>query len=196
LKAFLKVSPTIRTNLIKKNKEVIMIKFTKYYLGKPSVTEIIETEEELKQEITEAVNDDEVVDYKYKMYWMNDLTRLMFGQNSKVAIIGSRSFNDYELLKQHLSSKAPLMSEIISGGARGTDSLAERFADEYSIKKVIFQAEWNEFGRAAGMIRNKDIIKRCDVLIAFWDGESRGTKYSIDLARKQNKIVHIVMVGI
>lgn len=73
--------------------------------------------------------------------------------NSKVAIVGSRNFNDYDLLNERLKTYVDNISEIISGGAKGTDSLAEGFADEYNIKKTIFKAEWDKFGRSAGIIR-------------------------------------------
>ena len=128
------------------------------------------------------------------MFWFNAITMLDIPKNSKVAIVGSRGFNDYELLSERLKNHAGNISEIISGGAKGADSLAEMFADEYGIKKTIFKAEWDKFGRSAGIIRNKDIVKNCDVLIAFWDGKSKGTKNSIDLAISQNKKVTILMV--
>lgn len=128
------------------------------------------------------------------MFWFNAVTMLDIPKNSKVAIVGSRGFNDYELLRERLKNHAGNISEIISGGAKGADSLAEMFADEYGIKKTIFKAEWSKFGRSAGIIRNKDIVKNCDVLIAFWDGKSKGTKNSIDLAISQNKKVTILKV--
>ena len=128
------------------------------------------------------------------MFWFNAITMLDIPKNSKVAIVGSRGFNDYELLSERLKNHAGNISEIISGGAKGADSLAEMFADEYGVKKTIFKAEWDKFGRSAGIIRNKDIVKNCDVLIAFWDGKSKGTKNSIDLAISQNKKVTILMV--
>ena len=128
------------------------------------------------------------------MFWLNAITMLDIPKNSKVAIVGSRNFDDYELLSERLKNYVGNISEIISGGAKGADSLAEMFADEYGIKKTIFKAEWDKFGRSAGIIRNKDIVKNCDVLIAFWDGKSKGTKNSIDLATIQNKKVTILMV--
>ena len=75
---------------------------------------------------------------------------------------------------------------LISGGARGADRLAERFADEHNLKKIIHKPDWNKCGRAAGFMRNAKIIADSDVLVAFWDGKSRGTKDSIEKARKKN----------
>jgi len=109
----------------------------------------------------------------------------------KAAIVGSRTFNDYDALRESIDSLNIHIDEIISGGAKGADSLAERYARENEIAITIFPAEWKKYGRAAGMIRNRDIIKSADVVIAFWDGESKGTKNSIDLAEKHGKILHV-----
>lgn len=108
----------------------------------------------------------------------------------KLAVIGSRSFSDYGLLKDTLDAYD--IDIIISGGARGADNLAEVYAHQNSIPKRIFLPDWGAYGRAAGMIRNKDIVENCDMLIAFWDGESRGTYNSIQLAEKLGKPAHIV----
>ena len=81
--------------------------------------------------------------------------------NKKLAIIGSRTFDNFEFLESQVLQlfKISEITEIISGGAKGTDSLAEKFADKYKIKKTIFIAEWEKFGKSAGMKRNKLIIK-------------------------------------
>ena len=76
---------------------------------------------------------------------------------------------------------------IISGGARGADALGERFAKEHDIECVVYRADWNKYGKRAGFIRNHDIINACTHCVAFWDGESRGTKHDIDLCREQGK---------
>ena len=80
---------------------------------------------------------------------------------------------------------------IISGGARGADTLAEWFARDYNYATKIFHAEWDKYGRSAGYRRNVDIINNCNILVAFWDGTSRGTKHSIDIAKEQGKPVII-----
>ena len=103
----------------------------------------------------------------------------------KVAVVGSRNFNDIDLIVDTLGQYK--IGEIISGGAAGADSLAEDFADAAGIKKTIFKANWEKYGRSAGYIRNIDIISNCDICIAFWDGKSRGTKHSISLCKKHNK---------
>ena len=109
---------------------------------------------------------------------------------AKIAIIGSRDFENYALLKTTLESFSP--TQIISGGAKGADALAERYAAEHDIELIVYKADWKQFGRGAGVIRNRQIVDHCDQVIAFWDGKSRGTKSSIDYAKKLGKPVLIV----
>lgn len=110
----------------------------------------------------------------------------------KLAIVGSRSLNDYETVKNAVNSLCTEVTEIVSGGARGVDSFAERYASEHSIPTVIFKPDWAKYGKRAGFIRNKDIVARADFVLAVWDGESRGTLDSINHARKLGKHVQIV----
>lgn len=107
----------------------------------------------------------------------------------KLAVVGSRTFLDYDYLKRSLLESFPLseVEEIISGGAKGTDSLAERFAREHNIPVTVFPADWKRLGRKAGPVRNADIVRRADVIAAFWDGQSRGTKDTIRQARLAGK---------
>lgn len=111
----------------------------------------------------------------------------------RLAIVGSRTFNDYEYLVKALHTLVQCsgfsFTEVVSGGARGADSLAETYAQYHGIPLKIFPAEWDKYGKSAGYRRNELIVKECDVLVAFWDGVSRGTKHSIDLAVKYNKPV-------
>lgn len=107
----------------------------------------------------------------------------------KVAVIGSRGFNDYELVKTTLSSLN--ITLLVSGGAKGADSLGERYAKENNINTLIFKPDWEKHGKAAGMIRNTDIVNNAETIIAFWDGESKGTKDSITKAEKLGKKVLI-----
>ncbi len=109
----------------------------------------------------------------------------------KIAVIGSRNFADYELLKKTLSEITGI-TKVISGGAKGADSLAEQWAKENQIETVIYKPDWAKYGRGAGVVRNRLIIEDCDLCIAFWDGESKGTKSSIDHCKKLNKKLTIV----
>ena len=110
----------------------------------------------------------------------------------KIAVIGSRNFNDYELVKTTLSTLN--ITLLVSGGAKGADSLGERYATENNIETLIFKPDWEKHGKAAGMIRNTDIINNADTVIAFWDGESKGTKDSITKAEKKNKNIIIIKI--
>ena len=114
----------------------------------------------------------------------------------KVAIVGSRTFNDYNFLSRMMDDLDEICSteEIISGGAKGADSLAEQYAREHNIPITTFIPAWNKYGKGAGMIRNEAIIDATDIVVAFWDGQSPGTKNSIDRALKAKKNCFIFFV--
>jgi hypothetical protein len=125
------------------------------------------------------------------------MTKIKF-KKMKLAIIGSRDFDNYELLKKEvdifLIEMDSDLDTIVSGGARGADSLGERYARENRINTLVFLPEWDKYGKKAGFLRNIDIIKNSDAVIAFWDGNSPGTKSSIDLSKNQNKLLKIVYI--
>ena len=119
----------------------------------------------------------------------------------KLAIVGSRGFDDFALLNEVVcscfrSEFEPYHAEvIISGGARGADSMAKRWALAAKLDGVEyteFLPDWHKFGKGAGFIRNQQIVDACDMVLAFWDGESKGTKDTIDKARKAMKPTFIV----
>ncbi len=114
----------------------------------------------------------------------------------KVAIIGSRKFSDYELLKRHLSKFDGLVKEIFSGGAAGVDTLAERFAKEKGIKMTVVKPDWSKFGKSAGVIRNKEIVEKADYCVAFWDGLSKGTSYGIKHCELLGKPVEVIKIKV
>ena len=107
----------------------------------------------------------------------------------RVAIVGSRSFNDFSVLEHNVNSVITPnnISYIISGGANGTDSLAERYAQKYNIDTQIFKPEYKKYtGREkiAPLIRNRTIVENCDILIAFPTSDSRGTRHIINMSYK------------
>jgi len=114
----------------------------------------------------------------------------------KIIIAGSRNFNDYNLLKSSCDNLLTQFTniEIVSGTARGADKLGERYARErgYDIKQ--FPANWDKFGKSAGYIRNDEMAQYSDMLIAFWDGTSKGTKHMIDLANKRG--IRVIVIDI
>jgi len=109
-----------------------------------------------------------------------------------IAIVGSRNFNDYELVKKALDPVKNKITGIISGGAKGADSLAETYARQNGIITKIFLPDWETHGNSAGFIRNTEIVGAAQLVIAFWDGKSKGTKHSIDIANRLNKPLKII----
>jgi hypothetical protein len=115
----------------------------------------------------------------------------------KLAVVGSRNIVDEKLIFDSINSIISEVDDeiiIISGGARGVDSIAAKWAKNNNIKLIEIKADWNRLGKAAGMIRNKDIIKNCDIVLAIWDGVSKGTAHSIQLGKSLNKNVIIVNI--
>ena len=111
----------------------------------------------------------------------------------KIAVVGSRTFSDYTHMCDVLAPLCPPGTIIVSGGASGADRLAERFAGQYGLATEIYPADWETHGKAAGPIRNKLIVAACDSVVAFWDGHSRGTINTIELARAAGKPVTVVL---
>ena len=109
----------------------------------------------------------------------------------KVAIVGSRSWKDHEMVRDYISS-LDVDDVVVSGGARGVDQFAEIYAAKQGLETIVFPADWKTYGKRAGVLRNRDIIDAADRVVAFWDGSSAGTKSSIELARKANKPVLVL----
>jgi len=111
----------------------------------------------------------------------------------KIAVIGSRNFNNYQLLKNTLDKYKEKCELIISGGAKGADKLAEKYAEENGIETKIFKPNWKRYGKGAGLIRNRQIVENADLIIAFWDGKSKGTEFSVNYAKKSGKEVELII---
>ena len=111
----------------------------------------------------------------------------------RLAVVGTRDYHDYSRFKNTLDTMEKI-SVLISGGAKGADSLAEVYAKEKNIELKRLVPDWSKYGRAAGMIRNKDIIAEAEYVVAFWDGKSKGTKHSIELAKKKGVPILVVNV--
>lgn len=107
-----------------------------------------------------------------------------------IGVVGGRNFNDYQLLTEVLSNHQ--ISKIISGGARGADSLGERYAKENGIEVEIYRPDWDKYGKSAGFLRNTTIVENSEIIIAFWDGKSHGTQDTINKCKKSGKEVIIV----
>ena len=109
----------------------------------------------------------------------------------KVIIAGSRGINDMKTLYEAIDFSGFYLTEIVSGGARGVDTLAIVLADDKKIPCKVFPAEWEKYGKSAGYKRNVVMGDYADALIAVWDGESRGTKHMIDIAKDKGLEVYI-----
>lgn len=108
----------------------------------------------------------------------------------KLAIIGSRTCTAVNIAAYIQEQPA----EIVSGGARGVDTLAAQYAQQYGIKLTVFRPNYQAHLQGAPIRRNEEICKYADKVLAFWDGQSKGTKYTINYARKLGKQVQIVQV--
>jgi len=109
-----------------------------------------------------------------------------------IAIVGSRTFKDYDLLINTMRRFQGEIDTIVSGGATGADSLGKRFADYWHIATMIFKPDWDKYGKSAGFRRNQHIVDYSDMVVAFWDGKSKGTKDTIEKARVAKKPTFIV----
>ncbi|MBP3626523.1 MAG: hypothetical protein J6J39_00575 [Clostridia bacterium] len=105
----------------------------------------------------------------------------------KVAVIGSRELR-VDNLEKYLPKE---VTEIVSGGARGIDTSAREYALKNNIKLKEFLPEYEKYGRSAPLKRNIQIIDYADMVLAFWDGKSRGTKFVIDNCKRIGKRVRI-----
>ena len=125
----------------------------------------------------------------------------------RIIVAGSREFKNYDLLRDTLMDYLDFMDDkdvvdnpsqvkFISGTAKGADTLGEQFAYTYEYEVKRFVPDWGTYGKSAGYRRNAEMVKYASeaygVLIAFWDGQSRGTKHMIDLANKYGLEVHVV----
>jgi hypothetical protein len=111
----------------------------------------------------------------------------------KIAIVGSRDYPKLEKVRdmvEFLASYGPNRT-IVSGGAKGVDLEAEEQARFYELEVIVHKADWEHHGRAAGFLRNQQIVDDADRVIAFWDGESKGTKDTIDKTLKAKKDLEV-----
>jgi predicted Rossmann fold nucleotide-binding protein DprA/Smf involved in DNA uptake len=108
----------------------------------------------------------------------------------KVAVVGSRKLTVPDL-GQYLSEGT---TEIISGGAAGIDSCARDYALSHDLKLTEFLPDYKKYGRSAPLVRNRLIVQTADRVLAIWDLRSRGTKHTIDYARRLGKPVEVITI--
>lgn len=121
--------------------------------------------------------------------------------NLSIGIVGFRDYHNYTtftLLLEKTFKKLDIdpnnINKIVSGGAPGIDTLAEKYSEENNINLKVFYAQWKLYGNSAGPMRNKDIVKHSDIIIAFVSPKSKGTWITINMARKKNKHVEIIKI--
>lgn len=105
----------------------------------------------------------------------------------KVMVAGSRGIDNIDI-SQYMP---PEMTMLISGGARGVDTLAELYADRMHIPKKIIRPDYLRYGKAAPLIRNREMVNLADLVVIIWDGKSHGTGYTLDYAVKSNKHIKL-----
>lgn len=121
--------------------------------------------------------------------------------DTRVIICGGRDFADKDLCFRQLKRLLAYYEniEIVSGHAKGADTFGEEYAAENGLKVSVFKPDWKQYGRAAGPIRNRQMLEYAEeakpVVIAFWDGKSKGTKNMIEQSEKAGAEVHIVKYG-
>lgn len=113
----------------------------------------------------------------------------------RVIIAGGRDFADYALLSKTMDEYLSEVTDdifIVCGQARGADTLGEQYGKEYGYAVNYFPAQWIRYGKSAGYIRNTEMAKNADALVAFWDGHSLGTKHMIATAEQLGLDVRVV----
>jgi YspA, cpYpsA-related SLOG family len=110
----------------------------------------------------------------------------------KLIVAGSRSFRDYQLLCQTLAPERHRITQVITGGARGAELLSYRWAWKHAIKHQLFRADWERFGKSAGVRRNHQMAQAGDVLVAFWDDHSPCTAHMVQCMQQLGKPCVIV----
>ena len=108
----------------------------------------------------------------------------------KLLIAGSRNIKEYDV-KKYITDAVTL---IICGGAVGVDSLAEQAADELGISKLVLRPEYKKYGKAAPLIRNREMVEMADEVVVIWDGISRGAKYTAKYAKEKNKKITLINI--
>jgi len=121
----------------------------------------------------------------------------------KIIIAGSRTITNYQfivnivldIIYMEWRLNSSNITEIISGHARGVDKIGEKLAKKMNKKLKIFKANWWEYGKKAGYLRNVEMANHADALIAIWDGKSKGTKMMIDIAKKKGLKVYVYQIN-
>jgi len=117
---------------------------------------------------------------------------------SRLLIAGSRSIENYDHVKcamqlalQEFKIEISNIKTVMSGNAKGTDRLGEKWAKENEIEIKLFIPDWSKHGKIAGLLRNSDMLQESDYVVCIYDGKSNGTKDTINKAKKLNKLIYV-----
>lgn len=113
----------------------------------------------------------------------------------RVIVAGSRDGVRYADVCAAIEQSGFNVAAVVSGGCRGTDRLGEDWANNHDIPVFVYPADWSTHGHAAGPIRNATMANNADALVAIWDGQSRGTKNMIDVAKRKGLSVFVSVVS-
>ncbi len=108
---------------------------------------------------------------------------------ARVVVGGSRSIEDYELVRGVLKQLLVEEDTVLSGNAPGVDRLGERYAKEAGLEVKVIPSPWEKHGLKASMIRNELLLRSADLVICFWDGESKGTRHMLDISKRAKKLL-------
>lgn len=113
----------------------------------------------------------------------------------KVAIVGSRNIRAMREVERAVEQSGFEVTEVISGGANGVDTLAEQYAQQHDLTLTVYPPDWKQYGRSAGYRRNVEIVLAADAVIAVWNGSSPGTRHTMNLATFYNKPLYVYHLG-
>lgn len=109
----------------------------------------------------------------------------------RTIIAGSRGIINYDTVLNVVINSGFVITQVLSGTARGVDTIGEEIAEEFGIPLVLYPADWGKYGKSAGHIRNEQMAKNAEALIAVYDGVSPGTKSMINIAKKLGLKVYV-----
>lgn len=149
-------------------------------------------------EIQEAIKPTKPTTSKTALFSVFKIKRENTTIPKKLGIVGNRHLDNYEIdyaifckQMEFILNEEVTYDTIVSGGAKGIDTFARTFAFENNFNFIEIKPDWKLYGRGAGLRGNQEIVDCCDELVAFWNGISSGTKSSVELARKSNKLLRI-----
>lgn len=109
----------------------------------------------------------------------------------RVIVAGSRTITSIEEVTRAITASGYKVTEVVSGGAHGVDWCGEQWAKTNGKQMKRFPADWHTHGWRGGLVRNEEMARYADALVAVWDGQSRGTQHMIRMAQKYKLKIHV-----